>query len=319
MLHSFPNIRVALMVGIGGGAPTAENDIRLGDVVVSIPKDGRGGVYQYDYGKRIQDRGFQATGHLNQPPPVVLTAINKLKSDYDIEGHQIDGTIRSILEKKPRLKKHYTRPPPDADVLYASDVVHPVDIISSNRKESCMGQSPGITGRRKREASGISSPDRRGKKRCSSSSRETALNPPIVMPREGGMDQQVRGIHEARDEAQLSRTIDRSERGNEDDCPAIHYGLIASGNSLMKDALVRDELAIKEKVLCFEMEAAGIMNNLPCLVVRGICDYSDSHKNKQWQGYAALTAAAYTKDLLKVMVPKRVESEKRLAPMFESR
>jgi hypothetical protein len=54
-------------------------------------------------------------------------------------------------------------------------------------------------------------------------------------------------------------------------------------------------------MLCFEMEAAGLMNQLPCLVIRGICDYSDSHKNKQWQGYAALTAAAYAKILLSVV------------------
>jgi hypothetical protein len=54
-------------------------------------------------------------------------------------------------------------------------------------------------------------------------------------------------------------------------------------------------------VLCFEMEAAGLMNSFPCLVVRGICDYADSHKNKQWQAYAAGTAAAYAKEVLSVI------------------
>lgn len=49
------------------------------------------------------------------------------------------------------------------------------------------------------------------------------------------------------------------------------------------------------------MEAAGLMDNFPCLVIRGICDYSDSHKNKQWQDYAAATAAAYSKELLSVV------------------
>ncbi|KAH0344628.1 Pfs, NACHT and ankyrin domain protein, partial [Aureobasidium melanogenum] len=47
MLNSFPNIRVGLMVGIAGGAPTAQNDIRLGDVVVSSPQDKTGGVYHW--------------------------------------------------------------------------------------------------------------------------------------------------------------------------------------------------------------------------------------------------------------------------------
>jgi nucleoside phosphorylase len=46
------------------------------------------------------------------------------------------------------------------------------------------------------------------------------------------------------------------------------------------------------------MEAAGLMDRFPCLVIRGICDYADSHKNKRWQAYAAATAAAYAKELL---------------------
>ena len=50
----------------------------------------------------------------------------------------------------------------------------------------------------------------------------------------------------------------------------------------MKNALVRDTLAAGKDVLCFEMEAARLMNHFPCLVIRGICDYLDSHKNKEW-------------------------------------
>ena len=59
------------------------------------------------------------------------------------------------------------------------------------------------------------------------------------------------------------------------------------------------------------MEAAGLMDQLPCLVIRGICDYCDSHKNKHWQGYAALAAAAYARDLLAV-VPVTVRNKKDL-------
>lgn len=83
--------------------------------------------------------------------------------------------------------------------------------------------------------------------------------------------------------------------------PRIHYGLIASGNRVMKDAKLRDRWSMERNVLCFEMEAAGIMNTLPCLVIRGICDYSDSHKNKRFQEYAAATAASYAKLLLSYM------------------
>ena len=56
-------------------------------------------------------------------------------------------------------------------------------------------------------------------------------------------------------------------------------------------------------MLCFEMEAAGLMNNFPCLMVRGVCDYADAHKNKRWQPYAAATAAAYAKELLSIIPP----------------
>jgi nucleoside phosphorylase len=93
------------------------------------------------------------------------------------------------------------------------------------------------------------------------------------------------------------------------DEPKTHYGLIASGNQVMKDGRTRDRLAKEHGMLCFEMEAAGLMNQLPCLVIRGICDYSDSHKNKLWQGYAALTAAAYAKRLLSVVSVKNQTSQ----------
>jgi nucleoside phosphorylase len=85
---------------------------------------------------------------------------------------------------------------------------------------------------------------------------------------------------------------------------------------LMKDASVRDRLAAKKDILCFEMEAAGLMDHFPCLVIRGICDYSNSHKNKKWQGYAAIAAAAYTKDLLCRIPPNRVEAEMRIGDVL---
>lgn len=89
----------------------------------------------------------------------------------------------------------------------------------------------------------------------------------------------------------------------------IHYGLIASGNMVIKDAQFRNQLNEKfsNKILCVEMEAAGLMNDFPCLVIRGICDYADSHKNKAWQEYAAAVAAAFAKELLMVIPAQAVE------------
>jgi nucleoside phosphorylase len=71
----------------------------------------------------------------------------------------------------------------------------------------------------------------------------------------------------------------------------------------VKSALRRDELVQEtgEDCICFEMEASGIMNTFPCVVIRGICYYADSHKNDHWQRYAAAAAAAYAKELLGVV------------------
>ncbi|KAL2131173.1 hypothetical protein VTI74DRAFT_5460 [Chaetomium olivicolor] len=83
----------------------------------------------------------------------------------------------------------------------------------------------------------------------------------------------------------------------------IHYGVIASGNKVMKDGKAWDDIAQRLSALCFEMEAAGMMDNLQCLPIRGICGYSDSHKNKEWQAYSAATAAAYARELLEELAP----------------
>ncbi|KAI4852928.1 hypothetical protein E4T44_01167 [Aureobasidium sp. EXF-8845] len=191
MRNSFPKIQFGLMVGIGGGAPNDKHDIRLGDIVVSSPKDGSPGVYHYDFGKTIQDSPFAHTGFLNPPPREVRSAINGLSSKYSGEGHHIDGTTTSILQTWPLLEEDFSRPARESDRLFASDFVH-----------------------------------------------------------------------------------------------------------TSTDARIRNGDAKEKDILCFEMEAAGIMNDLPCLIIRGMCDYSDSHKSKDWQGYAAMTAAAYAKDLL---------------------
>ncbi|KAJ5741612.1 hypothetical protein N7533_011021 [Penicillium manginii] len=252
MLHTFSNIRIGLMVGIGGGAPSQQHDVRLGDIVVSSPRDGKGGVVQYDFGKAIQDRAFLETGFLNQPPTVLRSAVSGLRSGYEADGHRLENDIREVLQKKPRLRKKYSRPPADSDRLYIPDHLHQG---SNGSCHQVCGDDP-------------------------------------------------------------STLVWRSPRDEEEDDPVIHYGLIASANQLMKDAQARDKVAAEKGVLCFEMEAAGLMNHFPCLVIRGICDYADTHKNKQWQGFAAMAAAAYAKDLLRHIPPNKIESERRVSEVL---
>jgi nucleoside phosphorylase len=226
---TFPAIQFGLLVGIGGGVPSRNVDIRLGDVVVSSPSGSSSGVVQYDYGKTIGGGRFEQTGSLNKPPPILLNAISQLISDHKMGTMRISKIFSDTLAKYPKMKSYFTNPGLEQDRLFSAAYDH------IGGEETC------IT--------------------CDS-----------------------------------SELVNRKSRPSDE--PEIHYGLIASANQVMKHGQTRDRLAHDLGILCFEMEAAGLMDQVPCLVVRGICDYADSHKNKQWQEYAAGTAAAYTKKLL---------------------
>ncbi|CAG7563758.1 unnamed protein product [Fusarium equiseti] len=100
--------------------------------------------------------------------------------------------------------------------------------------------------------------------------------------------------------------------------PAIHFGLVASGDSVMKSGEDRDRIAATEGVIAFEMEAAGVWDTFPCVVIKGACDYADSHKSKVWQRYAAATAVACAKAFLSFWVPSPTQDTSYLAPKFGS-
>lgn len=103
----------------------------------------------------------------------------------------------------------------------------------------------------------------------------------------------------------LGAQIQRTARNFE--YPCIHYGLIGSGDRVVNSAVFRDRVARKHNILCFETEAAGIVNIMPSLVIRGICDYADSHKSGAWQAYAAGTAAAYARVILDRVRPYNIQ------------
>ncbi|RYC93765.1 hypothetical protein BFJ63_vAg3403 [Fusarium oxysporum f. sp. narcissi] len=85
--------------------------------------------------------------------------------------------------------------------------------------------------------------------------------------------------------------------------PAIHFGLMASGDAVMKSGEDRDRIATAEGIIAFEMEGAGVWDSFPCIIIKGGCDYADSHKSKVWQRYAAATAAACAKAFLGFWIP----------------
>ncbi|KAL4943217.1 hypothetical protein BDV06DRAFT_211251 [Aspergillus oleicola] len=213
LMSTYQNIRFGLMVGIGGGVPRENPDIRLGDIM-------------YDYGKTLHSGRFHRTGLLNKPPLLLLKVIAQMESDYILGKASLGNIMASNLQNE---EVHKQFPRPSKDQLFQSTYNH-----VSNRPNY-------VT--------------------C--------------------------------DHSQL---VDHPERVTEE--PHIHYGLVASGNQVMKDARARDQTSQELNILCFEMEAAGLMDEMPLLVIRGICDYCDSHKYKEWQPYAAFVAAAYAKALL---------------------
>ncbi|PKX99538.1 uncharacterized protein P174DRAFT_448002 [Aspergillus novofumigatus IBT 16806] len=236
LLASFPSIRFGFMIGIGGGIPSKDVDIRLGDVVVSRPTGDHGGVVQYDLGKALTGGQFQRTGILSPPPQVLLTALAKIRANHMLRESQIQTFLDDMVARFPRMAQGFSRPP-QSDHLFQAEYAH------------CQG----------------------------------------------------RGTCADCDQAQ---SVPRPLRA--DDRPHIHYGLIASANQVVKDSALRGRLHQELGAYCVEMEAAGLLNNFPCLVIRGISDYADSHKNDGWQGFAAAAAAAYAKELLAVVQPEKV-------------
>ncbi|THX00042.1 purine and uridine phosphorylase [Aureobasidium pullulans] len=236
MMHSFP-IKLGLMVGIGGGVPSRTLDIRLGDVVVSIPEGTHGGVVQYDLGKLELD-GLHRKGHLDKPPKALLSAITSLREKHVWMEPEFPQHLTAILSNH-RMAKRFGFQGAQHDRLFESNAFHPRNQTDCDH---CLSALP---------------------------------------------------------------IVQRPDR--EDDTPQVFYGTILSGDMVIKNGQERDRIAAAEKAICFEMEAAGLMNDFPCLVIRGISDYSDSHKSDRWQPYAAATAAAYAKELLIALSKQEVD------------
>ncbi|KAJ5186449.1 hypothetical protein N7449_011213 [Penicillium cf. viridicatum] len=239
MVRTFSkSLRIGLMVGVGGGIPSAAHDIRLGDVVISFPEGTSGGVLQYDIGKVGTKGEFHRTGSLNSPPKALLTASNLMRAAELTDDPRYPEYLLKAIARTARTRKNFDRP--QQDRLFKLEHVH---LTTASTCDGCL--------------------------------------------------------------AVWEET--RSERETSD--PQSHYGIIASGNAVIKDGHTREQLRLKTGALCVEMEAAGLMMDFPCIVVRGICDYADAHKNKQWQGYAALAAASYAKELLGYIPTTHVSQE----------
>ncbi|OAQ69858.1 kinesin [Pochonia chlamydosporia 170] len=231
---SFPNIRLALVVGVCGGVPFPSNgrEMMLGDVVVSD------GVIQYDHGRRLPSQFLikdTLSDSLGRPNTEVRALLSKLKGLHSRRRMEKKLTeYLDVLRREPELAAYPPKNTPDK--LFEA-VYHHVSQDMSCEQAGCNGE-----------------------------------------------------------------LVER-DRAQQDHRPAVHFGLMASANSVMKSAQDRDEIATATKAIAFEMEGAGVWDVFPCIVIKGVCDYADSHKNKEWQRYAAASAASCAKAFLEYWIP----------------
>lgn len=270
MVTTFPSIRLGLMVGIGGGVPSP-NDVRLGDIVVSQGSGTTGGVVQYDLGKE-EEGGFRRQGQLNSPPAALLSAITALEA----RGPE-SVLIKAVMRATSKIQK--------TNLNLKNEPTYAYQGAKNDRLFQSQYYGPGVA------------------------------QWPIVSSLFGS-PQRSQPTHKDCANCDPRMLVKRDPRPLPE-IPRIHYGLIASGNRVIKSARMRDEIVASLNqdtnggdCLCFEMEAAGLMNNFPCLVIRGISDYADAHKNDMWHNYAALTAAAFARELVRVLSTAEVSSSK---------
>lgn len=235
---SFPNVSLALVVGVCGGVPfdPDHREIILGDVLISE------GVVEFDFGRRDPE-GFtrydSLLRSLGRPSAEIrsFVAMLKLYRKQEMLRHKITHYLGDI-NRHSRLKVHY--PGAENDVLFEASNHH-VDKEKTCAEAGCDGK-------------------------------------PISRARLEGL-------------------------GGNVPQPEVHFGLIASGDTRMQAGERRDVIASKEYVLGFEMVSAGVWDSIPCVVIKGVSDYADSHKSEAWTTYAAATSAACMKAFLEDWVP----------------
>jgi nucleoside phosphorylase len=266
---SFARVRLGLVVGICGGVPhgaTHSGEILLGDVVVST------GVVQFDFGRLFSDRVIRKDtlqDNLGRPNPEIRSFLNKMqgwRARTALRG-RISEYVAEICNKEGFQGWRY--PGLHEDKLYEATYRHRhQDLTVCAICAQCVSETDAV---------------------C-----ETVLNSSCAQLR--CSDGQLVTRNRLEQLRQASLTTDQAKEALK---PAVHFGLMASGDVVMKSGPHRDRIAAEEDVIAFEMEGAGVWDSFPTVVIKGVCDYADSHKNKKWQAYAAATAAACAKGFLR--------------------
>ena len=266
---SYPGLSLVLLVGICGGVPKVGNkEILLGDVVISSS------VVQYDFGRQYP-HGFERKSgpqnSLSAPVKGNASVLSHLSMEFGRNG--LRARTATFLKA---IQAHHTKfalPDPASDKLFQSHYRHIHHVGNDCECQQHKEDSYQVC-----------------KEAMESPCHKLGCDGSYLVKRD-----------------RLAARLEAAASGAEPDAdvfqPAIHVGEVATGDTVMKSGVGRDTIAERENVIAFEMEAAGIWEQVPCLVVKGVCDYADSHKSKNWQTYAAATAAAAAKGIAMLHTP----------------
>jgi nucleoside phosphorylase len=262
---SYTKLRLVILSGICGGVPYPGDkvEIILGDVVVSKH------IVQYDYGRQYPGQFVTrdtVDDTLGRPTKDIRSLLATFETEHGLENLQRKTSefliqLQQSAETKGR-RFRYEYPGTSQDILFASTYVHK---HQEQRDCSCSESSFAC------EVAVVASCE---ELRCDASN---------TIPRERLGEQ---------------HHLEPKKEGSVAQQPKIFLGGVGSGDTVMKSGQDRDKIANAHGLIAFEMEGAGLSNELPCIVVKGVCDYADSHKNKMWQSFAAATSASATKALL---------------------
>jgi nucleoside phosphorylase len=258
---SFSGLKLAFLVGVCGGVPGAgANEVLLGDVVISkTPQHGLG--KQYPTAFMAKDTVNDVLGRPNKD-------IRSLIASFETEmGRQrLQKQAGAHLKQLQEAAAHQCR---QCDYRYPGVAEDRLFVASYHHRH----QAP--------EECGICSGSSQGfcEKATLATCAELHCDDNQLLPRKRLKTKQNLALDEMQ-------------------CPEIFVGRMASGDTVMKSGEHRDHIAAKHGVIAFEMEGAGAWDEVPCIVIKGVCDYADSHKNKVWQPFAAATAASVMKAVL---------------------
>ncbi|CAH0019332.1 unnamed protein product [Clonostachys rhizophaga] len=265
---SYCNVRLALVVGICGGVPGPNKDgdeVLLGDVVIS------NSLVQYDLGRQYPGGVFlrksslqDNLGRPNKNIRSLLRSFETHRSRDKLErrtAHYLRELQETYLKKSKRNRGRYIYPGAGMDELFEPTYRH------RHRFSTCCTAEFTCS------------------KALDLSCDEAGCEDSHLLDREAIKEKQT---FEEEDPCRAQE-------------PAIHIGVVASGDTVMKSGEDRDRIAKDDNVLAFEMEGAGVWDEIPCIIIKGVCDYADSHKRKRWQDFAAATAASATKALLETL------------------